>query len=193
MAYRYPALARFMSGHWATEAVHIVPVFGERGALFEHVIYNLFYNWPLTIRRRVSGRTRRRAEMKPRTWHFTLCVIIGTAIFSLADFSYSRVLEKLPSLGQIWWLVLIVPILCGCAATLFARGMKMARRISGGALCGVAIGVLYTAASTLLGQHFGYEIASPIITGMWRVFIFTILSTIGVLLTEMRLPEEWKH
>jgi len=32
MAYRYPALARFMAGHWATGAVHIIPVFGERGA-----------------------------------------------------------------------------------------------------------------------------------------------------------------
>ena len=31
MTYRYPALARFMAGHWATEAVHVVPVFGETG------------------------------------------------------------------------------------------------------------------------------------------------------------------
>ncbi|MCP4151722.1 MAG: hypothetical protein GY757_28520, partial [bacterium] len=29
MAYRYPELARFMAGHWATEAVHIVPVTGS--------------------------------------------------------------------------------------------------------------------------------------------------------------------
>ena len=43
MTYRYPALARFMAGHWATEAVHVVPVFGERGALLEHKIFNLFY------------------------------------------------------------------------------------------------------------------------------------------------------
>ena len=32
MGYRYPALARFMAAYWATEAVHVVPVFGERGA-----------------------------------------------------------------------------------------------------------------------------------------------------------------
>jgi hypothetical protein len=54
MTYRYPTLARFMAGHWATEAVHVVPVFGERGALLEHKIFNLFYNWPLTIRRRMQ-------------------------------------------------------------------------------------------------------------------------------------------
>ncbi|MHC5156813.1 MAG: hypothetical protein ACYSOZ_01765, partial [Planctomycetota bacterium] len=35
MTYHYPAMARFMAAHWATDAVHIVPVFGERGALFE--------------------------------------------------------------------------------------------------------------------------------------------------------------
>ncbi|MFQ5486762.1 MAG: hypothetical protein ACE5DO_15720, partial [Desulfobacterales bacterium] len=45
MTYRYPALARFMAGHWSTEAVHAVPVFGERGALLEHTVFNLFYNW----------------------------------------------------------------------------------------------------------------------------------------------------
>jgi len=44
MTYHYPAMARFMAGHWATEAVHIVPVFGERGALLEHWGFCLFYN-----------------------------------------------------------------------------------------------------------------------------------------------------
>ncbi|GAI08361.1 unnamed protein product, partial [marine sediment metagenome] len=36
MTHHYPVLARFMAAHWATEVVHIVPVFGERGALLEH-------------------------------------------------------------------------------------------------------------------------------------------------------------
>ncbi len=62
MTYHYPALARFMAAHWATEAVHIVPVFGERGALLEHWVFCLFYNWPLTIRRKM--RRRRQAEIK---------------------------------------------------------------------------------------------------------------------------------
>ncbi len=62
MTYHYPALARFMAAHWATAAVHIVPVFGERGALLEHGVFCLFYNWPLTIRRRM--RERRQAETK---------------------------------------------------------------------------------------------------------------------------------
>jgi hypothetical protein len=58
MTYHYPALARFMAAHWATEAVHIVPVFGERGALLEHWVFYLFYNWPLTIRRKMRKRAK---------------------------------------------------------------------------------------------------------------------------------------
>ena len=64
MTYHYPALARFMAAHWATGAVHIVPVFGERGALLEHQVFCLFYNWPLTIRRKMRKRAQMRAGTK---------------------------------------------------------------------------------------------------------------------------------
>jgi len=66
MTYHYPVLARFMAAHWATEAVHIVPVFGERGALLEHWVFCLFYNWPLTIRRRMRRRAQTRVSMASR-------------------------------------------------------------------------------------------------------------------------------
>jgi len=46
MVTSYPALSRFMASRWATDAVHIVPVFGEKGALFEHMIFDLFFNVP---------------------------------------------------------------------------------------------------------------------------------------------------
>lgn len=46
MTTTYPKLARFMAGRWATSAVHIIPVFGERGALLEHWVYDLFFNVP---------------------------------------------------------------------------------------------------------------------------------------------------
>ena len=51
MAYRYPTLARFMAAHWSTAAAHTIPVFGEKGALLEHGVFSLFYNYPLTLRR----------------------------------------------------------------------------------------------------------------------------------------------
>jgi hypothetical protein len=46
MATTYPALARFMASRWATNAVHVVPVFGEKGALFEHLVFDACFNWP---------------------------------------------------------------------------------------------------------------------------------------------------
>ena len=46
MTTTYPNLARFMASRWATNMVHIIPVFGEQGALFEHWIFDLFFNRP---------------------------------------------------------------------------------------------------------------------------------------------------
>jgi hypothetical protein len=44
MTASYPELAQFMAGRWATGAVHIIPVFGEQGALIEHAVFDLFFN-----------------------------------------------------------------------------------------------------------------------------------------------------
>jgi len=46
MTTTYPHLARFMASRWATNMVHIVPVFGEKGALMEHWIFDSFFNRP---------------------------------------------------------------------------------------------------------------------------------------------------
>jgi hypothetical protein len=46
MVTTYPALSQYMASRWATSAVHIIPVFGEKGALLEHWIFDLFFNVP---------------------------------------------------------------------------------------------------------------------------------------------------
>ncbi len=51
MAAKYPDLARFMAGRWAGKLVNIIPVFGERGALLEHWMFDAFFNAPITMRR----------------------------------------------------------------------------------------------------------------------------------------------
>jgi hypothetical protein len=51
-----PALARFMAGRWATSAVRFVPVFGERGGLLEHFVFDVFFNFPLSLKRRFQTR-----------------------------------------------------------------------------------------------------------------------------------------
>ncbi len=59
MVARFPGLARFMAGSWATKAAHVIPVFGEKGALIEHLVWDGFFNLPISagawIRRRLRG------------------------------------------------------------------------------------------------------------------------------------------
>ena len=67
MAATYPVLSRFMASRWATDAVHIVPVFGEKGALFEHFVFDMFFNYP-----RVFGAwARKRMRFLLDVWFLT--------------------------------------------------------------------------------------------------------------------------
>jgi hypothetical protein len=189
MTYRYPALARFMAAHWATEAVHIVPVFGEGGALMEHWIFNLFYNWPLTLRRRMGRRAEFRASLQPRYWHVPVCALGAAVVFGFLDDRSFAIAGELPSLRQFWELVLSVPLLCGSVVTLACGGAALSRRIMAGAGAGVLAALLATAASLAIVRINGSPDAGLLALGVWRVFIFTILFVVGTLLTELMLPE----
>ena len=188
MAHRYPAMARFMAGHWATEATHIVPVFGERGALLEHWVFCLFYNWPLTIRCRMRRWAQMRLLLKPRYWHVGLCAAIATAILVFVDFRHIAGDGKLPGLMDIWWLTVLLPLLCGRFVTLGCGGAVLWRRVVAATLCGLTLGLLSTGVSAMLGSDVLAvgEIAKICV---WRVFAFAILSTLGALVTELRLPD----
>jgi len=189
MTYHYPALARFMAAHWATEAVHIVPVFGERGALLEHWVFCLFYNWPLTIRRRVKKRAQLRAQLKPRYWHIGLYAVAAAAVFAVADLAYIAVTGRLPSLRDIWWLVLLVPLLCGTLTTLGCGGARLYKRIIAATVCGIVVGLLYITASTILSNITGTAAGITAKNWGWRIFNFAIFSTIGAIVTELKLPD----
>ncbi len=60
MVARFPGLARFMAGSWATKAAHVIPVFGEKGALIEHLVWDTFFNLPVSVGSWVKGLFRRR-------------------------------------------------------------------------------------------------------------------------------------
>jgi len=190
MTYHYPALARFMSAHWATGAVHIVPVFGERGALLEHWVFCLFYNWPLTIRRRMRKRAQMRSAMQPRYWHVGLCAVGAAGIFGVADFAYYGNVGELPGLRDVWWLAVLVGLVCGAAVTLGCGGAVLWKRVVAAAVCGIAIGLFHTAVRAALNP-------GEVVIGMglltksfvWQAFIFAILSIIGAVVTELRLAE----
>ncbi len=187
MTYHYPVLSRFMAGHWATEGVHVVPVFGEGGALLEHWVFCLFYNWPLTIRRRMRKRAEARALKKPRYWHAGLCAAATAGIMGLADYIYLQNIGELPGLRDIWWLVILAPLICGAAITLGCGGAALGKRVVTAAVSGVLAGAFYAGISVFLSYDSGI-VASCI----WRMFIFAILSTIGAIATEIKLPESYK-
>jgi hypothetical protein len=190
MTYRYPALARFMAAHWATDAVHIVPVFGERGALLEHAIFSLFYNLPLTVRRRMRERSELRVKLKPRYWHIPVIALLGTGILWLFNQSFYHNFETLPLLKDIWYLAIIVPSLCGAAVTIAARGAGLGKRVVGGAVCGSLIGLFYPIVSAVLLPAGLPGMVDILITAVWFIFVFTIVSTIGTIVTEIKLPGE---
>jgi len=189
MAYRYPALARFMAAHWATGAVHVVPVFGERGALLEHGIFNLFYNWPLTVRRRMRKRTELRKSLQPRYWHIGICAGATAMLFGLVDFVYIAHFSKLPALKDIWLLVLVLPLICGSVATLACGGATFGKRVAAAAVCGILAGLLYSVLSAWLSRNTEVLAHNMLASSVWRVFIFAVLASIGAILTELKLPD----
>ena len=186
MTYRYPTLARFMAGHWATEAVHVIPVFGETGALLEHGIYYLFYNWPLTIRRRMRERNERRKEIKPRYWHVGLYALITAALFGYVDYLHFSNDGTLPGLTDIWWLSALLPLCCGIAVTFGCGGAVLWKRIIAAVFCGIFTALLYTAASTVIGYGGQIDFSVLAIPLVWRMFAFAVLSSIGVAAAELR-------
>ena len=189
MTYHYPALARFMASHWATEAVHIVPVFGETGALLEHWVFRLFYNWPLTIKRRMHNRAQMRASIKPRYWHVGLWAIVVAGIFGFTDFVYLNNSGEPPDLKDIWWLAILISLVCGAVVTLGCGGAALWKRIVAALCCGIIAGLLYAAVSALLSRSGANATGAVVIACIWRVFAFSIFSTIGAIVTELKLPD----
>ncbi|HUS72408.1 MAG TPA: hypothetical protein VMY06_05015 [Sedimentisphaerales bacterium] len=187
MTYHYPVLARFMAAHWSTEAVHIVPVFGERGALLEHWVFCLFYNWPLTIRRRIRKRAEVRASIMPRYWHVAFWAVVAAFSLGSVAYNYFNNVGNLPGLKDIWYFAALVPLACGAMVTLGCGGAKLWKRIVAATVCGIALGLLYTAVSALLVKKMPIgDIAAACV---WPVFVFAVVSTIGAIITELKLPE----
>jgi hypothetical protein len=107
-------------------------------------------------------------------------------LFAIVDLAYRHQGLEPPSLPDIWYLAILIPALAGAAVTAGAGGTVLGRRIVQAAVCGVATGALYALAHNLLGSWQGpAELAKLLI---WRVFIFTILTVIGAIITELKLP-----
>lgn len=189
MAHHYPVLARFMAAHWATSAVHIVPVFGEKGALLEHGVFSWFYNWPLLLRRRMALRTESRVKLPKRSWHVLPIALIGAAVFILADWLYLHRVGVLPALkADIWYLAILVPLFGGMLVTLLAGGTSLNWRVTKAAIACVLMGMAYAVTHKAFEpmQAKDAEVLSSFIELLtWRVFVFGVFGAIGALLTEI--------
>ncbi len=194
MAYRYPVLARFMAAHWATDAVRMVPVFGERGALLEHAVFCLFYNWPLTLRRRMARISEMRRKLPSRYWHLPVILIITATLFVLLHRSYWILSETPPEAANLWYVrpllpaIFIIPLLAGRFSTLYAGGMQRGKRIISAALIGLTSALLYSGSLSAFETNIGGEAAllAPIV---WRCFAFTIFSAFGAILGELQTKD----
>jgi hypothetical protein len=178
MTYRYPALARFMAAHWATDAVHIVPVFGERGALFEHAIFCIFYNWPLTIRRRMQARASLREKLAVRYWH--ILPIAAAASMVLKFFVQWHFITA----------VILISLIGGAMTTIYCGRASLLKRFVASALTGLLTAILYTLLGVLLHSE---TTENVIISLLWRCFGFALTSVIGAILTEIFLPDAESH
>ena len=207
MANRYPALARFMAGHWATGAVHVVPVFGEQGALMEHSVFDLFYNRPLTVRRRMKKVADARKDLAKRIWHAVPIVAAAVAIWALVDWFCVRNTLAPPTLKALWYVAPFPALLAGFGIARWARGGTVGLRVKLAAVSGLAIGLLAAAVNlgmillvlpAMLGKT-GVEVPAVIagesasmfilLAFAWRAFWFTILAVLGALLAEIRAPD----
>jgi hypothetical protein len=197
MAYRFPELARFMAGHWATEAVHIVPVFGERGAWLEHAVFDAFYNYPLSLGIRIRRRDERAARTRPRAWAIPLVILLGAGMLALLDILFVRSAGRVPVLKDVWWAAFVVPIAAGFLASLWSRRKRMGKRVIAGITAGALIGLAYGAVNIFLSPLFpGLAVAAGpavlngalALTVLWKVFIFALLAIPGALLAETRRP-----
>jgi len=192
MAYRYPDLARFMAGHWATGAVHIVPVFGEKGAWLEHFVFDVFYNFPLTVQRRMKTRAAARAGLRPRARHAPILVLAGTVLLAALDFGYFKARGIPPALKNVWWLALWVPLFVSAVTSKAAGGMKLGKRIALGAVCGGAVGLLYALVNTFLPPVYSaVQSAAPTlgqlaVKSVWQIFLFTLVAVLGAFIAETR-------
>ena len=188
MAYRYPVLARFMAGHWATKAAHVVPVFGESGALLERWVFCLFYNWPLTIGRRIRARLERRKKQAARYWHILLATFGASVMFLSIDHVLFQETGEIPGLRDVWWAVFLTPFFSGSFITLFGGGLSLWGRIKATLFFSIATAACVTGAALFI-PAIPNEIDSLMAAGFWRIFLFSVFSVIGLITTELLIPD----
>ena len=85
--------------------------------------------------------------------------------------------------------MLLVPLLCGALVTLGAGGAAIPQRIIGASIWGILVGTLYTVVTVMIGYDGTIRLVEIGSIFLWRIFLFSIVAAIGVVFTELLLPE----
>ena len=164
--------------------VHVVPVFGESGALLEHAVFCIFYNWPLTIRRRMGMRASLREKLNPRYWHVAIVGFVGAAILGSVDAYLYETTGILPALKEVGWIMAAIAFAGGAAVTLGAGGVNLQKRIVAGAFFALFTDITYesrlilTSFFSFLGVLVGVYWGKPTEEDTLKAFIL-IVNPIG--------------
>jgi hypothetical protein len=184
MAYRYPTMARFMAGYWATHLVHMVPVFGESGALLEHKMFRLFYNLPLTLRRKMGEREALRRMRTPRFWHAAFIVAVFALLGAYFDSALILMTGSVPTIGQIAPALIVSGFLGGVLVNLGSGGASSRKRVIMAVSSGLALGILITVLSSLLNSGALTAPLAFLSRTVWTSFITATLSALGAVAAE---------
>ena len=195
MAYRFPELARFMAAHWATEGVHVVPIFGERGAWLEHAVFDAFYNYPLSLGIRIRKRDELAAAGKPRRWAVPLAVLVGAALTGVAELLFVRSSGQAAALKDVWWAVFPAGLAAGFLAALWSKRSRMGKRVVAGITAGALVGLAYGLVNSFLAPSMpGFNALAASVDGsawlpiLWKTFVFALLGIPGAFVAETRPP-----
>lgn len=187
MTYRYPTLARFMAGYWATHTVRFVPVFGESGALLEHKVFTVFYNLPLTMRRKMMERAEKRREQKPRIWHSIAIVLLFSVLGGITEYFFSSQLNASTDIARVSPVLIVSGLISGILINLGSKGASSTGRIILAVISGIGIGILWTLFSLAIGFYTIHSILSILSIVMWRIFISAVCCTVGALIIEFKV------
>jgi hypothetical protein len=102
------------------------------------------------------------------------------------DHNYLQNVGNTPDLRDIWYLVILVPLACGGVVTIGCGGAKLWKRFLAATVCGAALGLLYPVLSGLLVNK--TPIGNIAAACVRSIFVFAIMSAIGAISTELRLP-----
>ncbi|MBI5933091.1 MAG: hypothetical protein HY867_05240 [Chloroflexi bacterium] len=186
MTYRYPTLARCMVGFWTTKMVRAVPVFGEAGALLEHKIFTIFYNWPLTIRRKVWERRDRRETQKIRVWHTVPISIFFGILSGYGEYLYASITGFAPTFFYILPIILILGLLSGILINIGSGGASSLKRVSYAVIGGFGIGIINAAVPVFMADQITLAVAL-LSDVAWKSFILVIFSAMGAILMEFKV------